>query len=85
MQLLPDTGPLPADQATPAGAARPAAHLAGDRAAALAIASLYPVFRASLIVDSYGGNDRNFVITSISAEGNVAPIPERRGRQETTA
>ncbi|MCC7046783.1 MAG: PEP-CTERM sorting domain-containing protein [Alphaproteobacteria bacterium] len=44
-----------------------------DRAAALALVGGYYVLRASLVLDSFGGNDREFVINGISAE---AAIPE---------
>jgi len=42
-----------------------------DRTAALALAGTFNVFRASLILDSFGGNDREFIINSISADANV--------------
>jgi hypothetical protein len=47
-----------------------------DRAAALALAGGYFVLRASLILDSFGGADKTFVIDGISAEGPLAAIPE---------
>ncbi len=51
-----------------------------DRASALALAGTKTVDRASLILDSYGGNDRGFVITEISAsdnnEGVTSAVPE---------
>ncbi len=46
-----------------------------DRTAALALAGAYDVLRASLVIDSYGGNDRHFTINGISAEGGGA-VPE---------
>lgn len=45
-----------------------------DRAAALAAAGNYDVLRLSIIIDSFGGNDRNFIISGISAAG-VAAVP----------
>lgn len=47
-----------------------------DRAAALALAGTYEVSRFSLILDSFGGHDREFVIGNISASGDVAAVPE---------
>ena len=48
-----------------------------DRAAALALAGNYEVLRVSLVLDSFGGNDREFIINSIDAEDNaVAAVPE---------
>lgn len=46
-----------------------------DRAAALGLAGGYDVLRLSLIVDSYGGNDRSFTINGFAAEGTAA-VPE---------
>lgn len=46
-----------------------------DRAAALTLAGNYYVLRASLILDSFGGNDRNFIINGISGEMSEA-VPE---------
>jgi hypothetical protein len=46
-----------------------------DRAAALALASTYSVLRVSLIVDSYGGNNREFVIDSIKVSASAVPEP----------
>jgi PEP-CTERM motif len=51
-----------------------------DRAAALALAAGFDVLRLSLIIDSFGGNDRHFVIEQggFGVEGNLAstPVPE---------
>ena len=47
-----------------------------DRAAALSIASTFSVLRASLILDSFGGNNREFLITNFVVEGNTAAVPE---------
>ena len=47
-----------------------------DREHALAIAEMFPILRASLIIDSYGGNDRGLIITNFAAEGDVAAVPE---------
>ena len=44
-----------------------------DYASALAIAGGYEVLRLSLILDSFGGNDREFRITGINA---TAGVPE---------
>ena len=46
-----------------------------DRAAALTLAGNFDVLRASLILDSFGGNDRNFIINGISGEMSEA-VPE---------
>lgn len=46
-----------------------------DRAAALALIGGYTVLRASLVLDSFGGNDREFIISGISAEAADA-VPE---------
>lgn len=46
-----------------------------DRSAALALAGGYDVLRASLVLDSYGGNDRHFTINGVSAEGGTVPEP----------
>ena len=43
-----------------------------DYASALAIAAGFSVVRTSLVLDSFGGADRNFIINGI----NVAAIPE---------
>jgi hypothetical protein len=47
-----------------------------DRTAALSLASGFNVLRASLILDSFGGNNRNFTINGISAEGATGAVPE---------
>jgi hypothetical protein len=47
-----------------------------DRDAALSIAAALPVLRALLILDSFGGNNREFLINSFIAEGDAAPVPE---------
>ena len=47
-----------------------------DRTAALALAGNYNVLRTSLILDSFGGNDRNFTVNGISVAGNATAIPE---------
>lgn len=48
-----------------------------DRAAALAMAGSYYVLRASLVIDSFGGHDREFIIDGISGESSaVAQVPE---------
>lgn len=47
-----------------------------DRAAALVLAGNYDVLRASLLLDSFGGNNRNFIINSISGESSVEDVPE---------
>lgn len=46
-----------------------------DRAAALTLAGNFDVLRASLILDSFGGNDRTFIINGISGESSEA-VPE---------
>lgn len=46
-----------------------------DRAAALTLAGNYNILRVSLIIDSFGGNDRHFVIDGVQAEGDSA-VPE---------
>ena len=46
-----------------------------DRTAALAAAGTFNVLRFSLILDSFGGNDREFVINGISA-ADIAAVPE---------
>lgn len=43
--------------------------------AAIAIAENYGVLRLSLVIDSFGGNDRTFIIDAINAEGPAA-VPE---------
>ena len=50
-----------------------------DRAAALALVGTYDVLRASIVLDSFGGADKTFVIHSITAAGNNipgGPVPE---------
>jgi hypothetical protein len=49
-----------------------------DRAAALMAAGSFNVLRASIILDSFGGNDRAFIINSISAADNsvASSVPE---------
>jgi hypothetical protein len=49
-----------------------------DRTAALALAGNYNVYRATIIIDSFGGNDRRFVIDGISADAvtAAAEVPE---------
>jgi len=49
-----------------------------DRAAALELAGNMSIVRASLVVDSFGGNDRNIEITGFDLEGNstAAAVPE---------
>ncbi len=46
-----------------------------DRNAALALAGSANVTRISLIIDSFGGNDRNFDINSVNVSGNAA-VPD---------
>ncbi len=46
-----------------------------DRATALALAGLFDVVRVSLVIDSYGGNDRNFVINAINVSAAAVPEP----------
>jgi hypothetical protein len=46
-----------------------------DYASALALAGSKNVVRFSVVIDSYGGNDRNFDINSITVD-SVAPVPE---------
>jgi hypothetical protein len=46
-----------------------------DRDAALALAGSYYVLRASIVLDSFGGNDREFIIDGVSAEAADA-VPE---------
>ncbi len=47
-----------------------------DRATALSLASGLSVLRASLIVDSFGGADRNFTVNAIAVEAvNAVPEP----------
>jgi hypothetical protein len=43
-----------------------------DRAAALALAGSYMVHRTSIVIDSFGGQDRRFIIDGVSA----ASVPE---------
>ena len=45
-----------------------------DRAAALTLAGSLSIVRASLVLDSFAGNDRNIVITGIA--GSSAAVPE---------
>lgn len=47
-----------------------------DRNAALALAGSANITRISLIVDSFGGNNRNFDINSVNVEGRVASAPD---------
>lgn len=47
-----------------------------DRSAALALAGTANIVRISLIVDSFGGNDRNFDIHSVNVEGRVTGVPD---------
>ena len=50
-----------------------------DRATALALAGDMSIVRASLVVDSYGGNDRHIEITGFDVEGNstaATAVPE---------
>jgi hypothetical protein len=50
-----------------------------DRAAALALAGDMSILRVSLIVDSFGGNDRNIEITGFDVAGSstaAAAVPE---------
>jgi hypothetical protein len=46
-----------------------------DRTAALSLAGGYNVLRVSLLIDSFSGNDRHFVIDRVQAEGDSA-VPE---------
>ena len=48
-----------------------------DRTAALALAGGFDILRASIILDSFGGNDRRFVIDGVSVSAvDVAAVPE---------
>lgn len=47
-----------------------------DRAAALALVGSKVVTRISLIIDSFGGNNRNFDINSVSVESANGVVPE---------
>jgi hypothetical protein len=47
-----------------------------DRNAALALAGTWNVLRISLILDSFGGADKNFDILSVNVEGRVAAAPD---------
>jgi hypothetical protein len=51
-----------------------------DRADALSLAGSLSIVRASIVIDSFGGNDRNFVINGISAQSadfnDTAAVPE---------
>lgn len=47
-----------------------------DRTAALALAGSSSIVRISLIIDSFGGNNRNFDINSVNVEGRVASAPD---------
>ena len=47
-----------------------------DRAAALAAASGFSVLEADLVLDSFGGADKTFLINGITAAGTVAAVPE---------
>jgi len=44
-----------------------------DRTAALALAGGWDVMRISLIIDSFGGNDRNFDINAVNVSGAGVP------------
>ena len=46
-----------------------------DRAAALTAAGLFSIVRATLVMDSFGGADRNFTINSFTAEKVASPVP----------
>ncbi len=47
-----------------------------DRAAALALAGTENVVRISVVIDSYGGNDRNIDINSFNVSAATATVPD---------
>ncbi len=46
-----------------------------DRAAALSAASSFAILEADLVIDSFGGNDRNFVVNAINLDASPS-VPE---------
>jgi hypothetical protein len=47
-----------------------------DRTAALGLAGSSNIVRISLILDSFGGNNRNFDINSVNVEGRASSVPD---------